>query len=94
MATTEEMKIQPNSILPVSGEKQLQQIKSLSSFTDRDGYSALHDAFLHNIAEQLKLLVDKETYDKVYTSSLFPERMAKVGLRLCEDYINNMVNPK
>lgn len=80
-----------NSILPKSSESQLKDIEGLREKDNiRDSeYSPLFDAILNNIQKQAEILLDKETYRKVWTRSIFPERLAKAILRNCEEFIIN-----
>jgi len=54
---------------------------------DRDEYSGLFDAIMSNVNIQLKALVAKDVFDKVWTCSLFPERISQAVLRLFEHHL-------
>ena len=54
---------------------------------DRDDrYSPLHDGIMNAVAVNLREHCDSDVYYKAYTSSLFPERLAKEVLRLVEQH--------
>ena len=84
------MKIEYNSIKPKSSKFELERYRAIREsdpIRDKD-YSPIHDACLNAICETLKEFTDKETFDKVWTSSLFPERLTKRFLRLHEEAMN------
>jgi hypothetical protein len=86
---SEIMKINYNSISPVSEEKLLTEYSHLrepNSARD-DSYSPLFDTIMHNICEHLKIYGDQEIYEKMWTSNIFPERLSKAILRVVEEYI-------
>jgi hypothetical protein len=50
-------------------------------------YSPLHDSIMDAISENLQEHAS-ESFSKVWSSSMFPERLTKEILRLVEDQIN------
>lgn len=77
-----------NKILPKSAKFMLSDMKPLEDFVDRGEWCALHDAAISNVIEQLKIFATNECYTHLATSSLFPERMAKIVCRLTEQYLH------
>ena len=55
---------------------------------DRNDYSALFDGMMNNVCLLLKEHCDKEAFDKVWTCSLFPERISQAALRLFEEHLS------
>jgi len=52
----------------------------------------MHDCIMANIAACIKEYGDKETFDKLWTSSLFPERLTKSILWAIKDNKNTESN--
>lgn len=77
-----------NSIQPTSSKMELVKyisIRQPETSRDKD-CSPLFDAAMCAVADRLKEFTDRETFNKVWTSSLFPERISKQFLRLAEQY--------
>jgi len=73
-----------NTLLPNSPKELLDEMVHLQE--DREHYSGLHDAMMMNICNQLRIHCPS-SFGDVWTSSLFPERIAKIACRLAEEYI-------
>lgn len=84
--------IEYNSILPTTDGYNLTEIIGLGK--GRENYSALHDAIMSNIFTQGKKFFgqDRDLYNTVFTSSLFPEKVTAACLRCCEEYIIQLQN--
>lgn len=78
-----------NSFEPKSPEWLFSQYTGLRpADKERDPkYSALHDSIMSAIASNLKEYAP-DAFDKVWSRSLFPERLTKEILRLCEQQIS------
>lgn len=55
---------------------------------DKD-FSPVFDCIMCAIADRLKEFTDRETFEKVWTQSLFPERLSKQILRIIEEQNNH-----
>jgi len=77
-----------NSIAPVSSKNELETYKDLpEANTDRaNKYSPLFDACMNAIWDRIQEFGTKETISQLWTSSLFPERLAKQFLRIVEKW--------
>jgi hypothetical protein len=56
---------------------------------NREDYHPLFDAMMSNVAKLLKEHCDAEVFFKVWSSSMFPERVSQSALRLFEEYLEN-----
>ncbi len=84
--------IKYNSITPVSQTEELskyQPIRDANLMRDSK-CSPLHDCIMDAICERLKEYGDRETFNKLWTSSLFPERLTKQLLRITENFLNQL----
>jgi hypothetical protein len=81
-----------NTIKPTSHELHIEEhIKLGEVYQPREeNFSNIHDCIMANIGQHIKLYGDQETYNKLWSTSLFPERLTKAILRAMEQYIDSI----
>lgn len=85
--------VEYNYIKPISHKTELDKYEKIrDSDISRDSTcSPLHDAFISAICDRLHEYGAKEHFDSLWTSSLFPERLAKQCLRITEQFLSTEV---
>lgn len=77
-----------NTLMPASQKSELDKYKPVRGPDNgRDNnFSPVHDAIMSAIWDRLQEYGDKEVIDKIWNSSMFPERLTKQILRIIEQY--------
>lgn len=94
MDNSKEQPREYNSLMQRSSKKEIDgYIQIREPEPDRDlRYSPLFDCIMCSIGDRLNEFTDKETFRKVWSESMFPERLAKQILRIIEQHSNHEPN--